>query len=161
MTVTIGIFEQEEKVLEAIRFLRNAGVDANGIRVIVSNREGAPLLASNGEVNLEELYEIQETRGDEEEVGLPLAAAPLAGGFPVGMGTSLGANPAGVIIAGYDSETGSGSEKTLREIGIPDDAAESCRRAVESGSYVLMAEASSEISLSALLSDAGAHETMS
>lgn len=160
MSVSIGIFEQEDKVLEAIRLLRNAGVETNEIRVIVSNREGAPLLASTGEVNLEELYEIEEARDDEEDVGLPLAAAPLAGGFPVGMGTSFGANPAGVIITGYDSAAGSGTEKTLREIGIPDHAAESCRRAVESGSYVLMADASSELNLSTLLSDAGAHETM-
>jgi hypothetical protein len=160
VSVNIGIFEQEDKVLDAIRLLRESGAEPNEIRVIVGNREGAPLLASNGEVNLEELYEIEEAGEDVEDGGLPLTAAPLAAGYPVGS-ASFGTGPAGAVFAVNDFSEGSGSEKALREIGIPDHAAERCRKAVESGRYVLVADVSSEVSLTSLFSDAGALESMS
>jgi 3-hydroxyisobutyrate dehydrogenase-like beta-hydroxyacid dehydrogenase len=42
MTVNIGIFQKQEDVVEAIRLLREAGLDHDDIRVIVKNAENAP-----------------------------------------------------------------------------------------------------------------------
>jgi len=153
MAVTIGIFEKEENVLEAIRLLRQAGVEQDEIRVIVNNREGAPILAASGDVNLEELYEIQETRRHEEDGGPILGVAPVAAGFPIG-NSSMGTGPAGFVVAGIDSEEDSGREEILRDIGIPSSSAAQCRQAAEKGHFVLAAD--SKISVQALLSQAGA-----
>ncbi|MCD9025978.1 general stress protein [Cohnella silvisoli] len=158
MAVTVGIFNKEEEVLEAIRLLREAGVDKDEIRVVVGNREGAPILASNGDVHIEELYEIQETRElDGEDRIFPIGVAPSVTGYPVG-NTLMGIGTASVIVAGYDSEDGLSSEEVLKDIGIPGEAAKKCGEAVESGSYLLVADADSEINASSLLKHAGASD---
>ncbi len=155
MAVSIGIFEKEEEVLEAIRLLREAGADRDEIRVVVNNREGAPLLASDGNVNMEELYRIQSARKYEEDLDIPIGAAPIATGYPVG-NTSVNSGPAGVILAGFGSDDGPNSKGVLQDIGIPSQSAELCGKAIENGRFVLVADTDSEISSQSLLKHAGA-----
>jgi hypothetical protein len=156
MAVTIGIFDKEEEVTEAVRLLREAGVDKDEVRVVVGNREGAPILASSGDVHIEELYEIQETRvGDGDDQSLPLGAATSAAGYTVGS-TANGFAPAGVIMARFGWDDGLRSEDVLQDIGISDQAAVKCSKAVESGRFLLVADSDSEINVKTLLSHAGA-----
>jgi hypothetical protein len=160
MAVTIGIFDKEEKVLEAIRMLREAGADKDEIRVVVGNREGSPLLAASQDVHIEELYEIQEIRGDDgEHQTFPLGVAPVATGYPVG-NTTNGAAPTGVLMARFEWEDGPKSEHVLQDIGIPEQLAKECAKAVESGRYLLVADADSEINAQTLLGHAGAADVL-
>jgi hypothetical protein len=158
MAVAIGIFDKEEEVLEAIRLLREAGVDKEEIRLVVGNREGAPILASSGDVQIEELYEIQEARahnGDDQV--LPPGVTPIATGYTLGS-TANGFAPAGVLMVRSGWDDGPGSEEILRDIGIPNQETERCGKAVESGRFLLVADAESEINARTLLSHAGAAE---
>lgn len=158
MAVTIGIFDKEEEVRESIRLLREAGVDNDEIRVVVGNREGAPILASSGDIHIEELYEIQEARvhdGDDQD--LPLGVAPIAVGYTMG-NSANGFAPVGVIMARFGWGDGHRSEEMLQDIGIPDQIAEKCSKAVESGRFLLMANADSEINTWTLLSHSGASD---
>ncbi|WP_239618495.1 general stress protein [Cohnella mopanensis] len=157
MSMVIGLFEQETKVLKAIRQLREAGADNDGIRVAVKNRESAPLLADDGNVRLEALDELREVRGNdrvEDDDAWVLASAPL--GFPVGNMTASG--PTGVVlVAGYGSEDEFGSEEALYNIGVPDEAAKRCAQAINLGHYVLLAETDIEGNVASLLNEAGAN----
>ncbi len=160
MAVTIGIYEKEDKALEAIRLLREAGAEGDDIRVVFGNREGAPLLASNGSVHIEELYEIQQVRSHDEDDALPLGVAPIAAGYPAGNSTMNSGPAAGVVMAGFDSDSGPSSEAVLQDIGIPSDAAEQCGKAIESGRFVLVVDVDSEINVQSLLRHAGASEVL-
>lgn len=158
MAVSIGIYEHEDEVLEGIRLLRNAGVEQGEIRIVVGNREDAPILTSNADVPLEELYAIQETRRESGDgIGMfPLGAAPLSTGYPAGNPSISFGGPTGVIFTSRDDGQGPTSKEVLTDIGIPKNAAEECGKAVDSGNYLLIAEADSDINLEALLRNAGA-----
>ncbi|MFC4304261.1 hypothetical protein [Cohnella boryungensis] len=151
MSVTVGIFEQEDRVLEAIGLLRDAGALQEEIRVVVSSREGAPLLASRPEVNLEELYEIQETRQ-----GRDRGAAPAALAYPFGTSTMIGGGMVGAVFEG--SGEGADAERVLEEIGIPGRLSDLCANAVENGRYVVVADTASEIEARPAMENAGAVE---
>jgi hypothetical protein len=156
MAISIGIFEKEEDVLEAIRLLREAGVDQDEIRVVVNNREGAPMLASDGNVNIEELYRIESARSYDDDGSFPLGVVPIAAGYPVGSTSVSSSGPSGVILAGLGSDDVPDSERILRAIGIPSQSAEQCGHAIENGKYVLVSDADSDINSQSLLKHAGA-----
>ncbi|MFC5406935.1 hypothetical protein [Cohnella soli] len=144
MAVIVGIYDNEEQVLEAIHSLREAGAAEDDLRVVVNNREGAPLLSANGHVRMEELYRIQEVR-DDDDVNTPFAASvPLGVGYPVGL-SAIGAGPTGAVLPSMLLSDGSGSAEVLVEIGVPEDEAALCARAVQSGQYVLLREDASYV----------------
>ena len=78
MTVTIGIFEKEESVLEAIKRFQAARTDKQSLRIVVKNKESAPLLAGQTDIPVDEVYDIREAqeRGGDRVVS-PIGAAPL------------------------------------------------------------------------------------
>ncbi|TVX95495.1 general stress protein [Cohnella terricola] len=154
--VVVGIFDQESEVLEAMRSLREAGAAQEEIRVVVGNREGARILASSPQVNLEELYEIQETRQREEDNNFFVGSAPVAFAFSPG-NTTMGNGMPGAIVAGnVFFGDGAGSEKLLKDIGIPAGCTDLCAKAVENGQYLLVADTVSEIDVQSMLAKAGA-----
>jgi hypothetical protein len=156
MTITMGIFEREEAVLEGVRLLREAGLKQSEIRIIVGNLEGAPLIASNADVPIEELNAIQETRRATEEGSLPLGAVPLSTAYPAGNAVT-GAGPGGgVVFTGILDEDGPSRAEVLSDIGIPSSAIKSCGIAIESGHYILVADANSP-NMEAALRSAGAN----
>jgi hypothetical protein len=154
MEVTVGIFEKEVDVLEGIRLLREAGVDQGEIRIVVNNREGVPILTSNVDVPIDELYAIQEARRDGDEGDLYLGAVPFAMGYPVG-NTVTNTGAIGAVVAGFDSD-GPSIEEVLNDIGISGIAAELCEKAVETGRYLLVADSDLDINVQSLLHLAGA-----
>ncbi|MFC5468640.1 hypothetical protein ACFPPD_07890 [Cohnella suwonensis] len=155
MAVTVGIYDKEEQVLEAIRLLREAGAEEDDLRVVVNNREGAPLLSADGHIRMEELYRIQATR-EREGDGAPIVAyAPLAGGYPVGV-PAIGSGPSGVVLTGLGTGNAAGAKEVMLDIGVPANAAEKCARAVESGKYALVADVAEDISSETLIGHAGA-----
>lgn len=155
MTVNIGIYQKEEDVLEGVRLLREAGVDQGGIRIVVGNTENTPLITSNADVPIEELDAIQETRKESDQGIVPLGAVPLATGYPIG-NTSIISGPAGVAFAGINANEGISNKELLKEIGISSTVAEECGKAVDSGSFLLLADTDSDINIESLLRDAGA-----
>jgi hypothetical protein len=161
VAVTIGIYEKEENVLEGIRLLREAGVDRGEIRIVVSNREGAPLLTSNTDVPVDELYEIQKARVEEEKEEVPLlSSVPYMTGIPSGI-TSTSAGPVGVILPPRsNSDEGPSSEEVLSDLGIPSKVADQCSRAVESGKYLLIADSDTQTNVQSLLRHAGASDVI-
>lgn len=154
MTMNIGIYEREEDVLIGIQLLREAGIEQGELRVVVSNREGAPLLTSNTDVPLEELDAIQETRRNTEGDIFPLGG-PLVTGYPAG-NAATNSGPAGVVFPALIDDEGPSSEEVLTDIGIPKNAAEECGKAVESGHYLLIAESDLDTNVEVLLRNTGA-----
>lgn len=157
MTVTIGIYEKEENVLEGIRLLREAGVDKGEIRIVVNNIEGAPILTSVADVPVEEIYAIQKARAEDE--GPLLGSVPYPTGFPVG-NASTTTGPVGIILPRIDSDNGPSSMEVLSDIGIPSDSADRCGRAVEAGNYLLITESDSQTNVQSLLRHAGASDVV-
>lgn len=158
MAENIAIYDKEANVLEAIRLLREAGAEEDDIRVIVNNREGVPLLSSHHDVRIEELYEVQLTRGDESDKDTLVTAAHNPP-FPIGA-SATGPGPVGVVFAGGFGYDEPGSEELLREMGIPANAAGRCAEAVENGRCVVVADTEAGINASALLRQAGARDVI-
>ncbi|WP_372631638.1 hypothetical protein [Cohnella sp.] len=154
MTVNVGIFGQEDRVLEGIRMLREAGAESADVRVVVGNRENAPLLASSPDVNLEELYEIQATRRRDYDEEWVAGVAPLSA-YPAGNLTVGNAAP-GVVVAASDVGGNDGTEDVLAAIGIPERYCGSCAEAIDSGGYLLVVDGSREIGARRILNQAGA-----
>lgn len=154
----IGIFDREAGVLDAIRHLREAGAEPDDMRVIVNNREGAPLLSSNGDVRIEELYELQITRSEEADKST-YYAAPQTAALPLGV-SATGVGPVGVVLAGGFEGEVPGSAELLREMGIAAAAASSCAEAIEKGAYVLVANTEAGINAGGLLSRSGANRVI-
>ncbi|MFB9277697.1 hypothetical protein [Cohnella cellulosilytica] len=155
MTAIVGIFRQEDQVMEGIRQLREAGAESADIRVVVGNRESAPLLGSSSDVNLEELREIQATRrrehGDEWVAGVaPLSAYPAAN-------MAAGNTGPGVIVAA-DDDGSNDTGAVLAAIGIPDRFCERCADAIDNGHYLLVVDDGREIGAQRILNRAGASE---
>jgi len=154
--IVVGIFDQESEVLEAMRSLREAGAAPEEIRVVVGNREGAPILASSPHVNLEELYDIQESRRREDDGDSFIEGAPIAFAYSSG-NTNMGNGMPSAIAAGnFFFEDEAGSEELLKDIGIPGRCTDLCAKAVENGQYLLVADTVSEIDAQSMMAKAGA-----
>lgn len=163
MTVKIGVFNREEAVLEAVRIIRESGAEREELRIVVDNKENAPLLAANSEVPVEEIHGILADRrryGDGSDVVIPVAPVGTTTGFPGGIGAVPGGAPGPIAAVPIFAADGRGPdrEQVMQEIGIPDGAAEACSEAVEAGNYLLVAEFAEESELDAelLLHNAGA-----
>jgi hypothetical protein len=165
MSVNIGIFDKEADVVEAIRLLREAGMDHDEMRVIVKNAETASLIASATDVPVEELAGVQ---GAETDDGLPdagfagrlpvLIAAP--GNNQVGGTTSYGSGVAAAAgLFGLDGEDGH-NDRWLRDIGIPGHASERCGEEVDAGRILLFAETDEDTNTDSILRHAGAADVL-
>ncbi|MFC5530880.1 hypothetical protein [Cohnella yongneupensis] len=146
-------------MLDAIRMLREAGAEADDLRVIVNNREGAPRLSSEGDIRIEELYEIQLTRGDDTDRDTLLTTIAGNAALPVGISTT-GGGPLGVVLSSDFNGEFQASADLLQEMGIPGDAAGRCAKAIENGRYVLVTDTEVGINAEALLSRAGAADVI-
>ncbi|MBO9599313.1 MAG: general stress protein [Cohnella sp.] len=155
MTENIAIFDNEQRVLDAIRLLREAGAEQDDIRVIVNNREGAPRLSSEGDIRLEELYELQLIRMDDGGGGQLVVP-----GFQPGGMSQYGSARLEVALVGDPDRNEPSSEELLRDIGIPGDAVSRCAKAIENGRYVVVTDTEVGINAEALLSRAGATEVV-
>ncbi|MBB6731975.1 hypothetical protein [Cohnella zeiphila] len=144
MTRTIGIFEQEDQVLEAIDRLRASGLEEGQLRVIVKNDEDAPLLSAKAEVPMEEVAGLRETAErserdgalNDEAVILPAAAWY---GTSQSSGTTGGTAPIAAFGLAY-ADPGEDSERLVEEMGVPSHFADECSEALGQGKYLLMAE---------------------
>ncbi|CAM4516560.1 hypothetical protein FHS16_003288 [Paenibacillus endophyticus] len=162
MTVTIGIFEKEENVLEAIRMLQAARTGKQNLQIIVKNKEAAPLLAGQTDIPVDEVYDIREAQErNGERVVAPLGAAPLAAGGYVAGGTGVvGGSPAGFVTGALDADNDTRTEDVLQGIGIPDKHAKTAGDAIEQGRYLLSADTDYEEETKALLIQAGAADVI-
>jgi hypothetical protein len=162
MTVNIGIFQKQEDVVEAIRLLREAGLDHDDIRVIVKNAENAPLIASNTDVLVEDLTGIQDARNQDSSAQ---GIAPLGlAGIPAntGMGTSTQNGYPGALIMGAmdDDQEDADREQLLRDIGIPGHASERCEEEVGAGRYLVLTETGDDTNANSILRHAGAADVL-
>lgn len=161
MTMTIGIFHTEEKALEAIKLLRTVNGDDSGLRFVVKNQESAPILASQSDIPVEEVYEIRKAQERSGISGVapigvatPFASTGISETGVAGVGNGAG----GIVVGGLQLEDESDHKKVMLNIGIPDSFAKECGEAVEAGRFLLITEsdAENEATAEALLIQAGA-----
>ncbi|WP_139991192.1 hypothetical protein [Paenibacillus paridis] len=158
MKVTIGIFEKEEGVLEAIQAFQSTTTGNHNLRIFVKNNEAAPILAAQSDVPVEEVYEIRDAQGQRGERIVPaIGAAPIATGGYVAGGLGVGASP-GVVIGSTDPDVDerARTQDVLHDIGIPGRLVEVCGDAIEQGKILLLTETETEAEADVLLRRAGA-----
>jgi|UPI0003691ED0 hypothetical protein len=166
MATTIGIFEREGQVLDAVERIRSSAGTAKSLRIIVKNGENAPLLAGHAEAPVEEVAGVQGTltRSDDmdagfagEDAGIAAAAwvAPLQGGGSSGNASAL---PVLGLLRWNRDDADIGG--TLKQMGIPPHAVRSCAEAVDEGKFVLVAEGGSIERNDALFRQAGAVDVL-
>ncbi|MFC5702257.1 general stress protein [Cohnella faecalis] len=168
MAMTIGIFDRESDVAEAIRLLREAGLEQGDIRVVVKNAESARWLVSETDVPIEELTAIRaagqkESAADgieSDTIVLPAAIMGTTTGT-FGYGYVGGAAAYGTIVGGLDGDDEVRTTEILRNIGVSDEAAGQCGVALNEGSYLLLAESGEEAQAEQLLRHAGAKDIRS
>lgn len=153
MTENIAIFDNEQGVLDAIRLLREAGAEQDDIRVVVNNQEEAPRLSSEGDIRIEELYELQLTRMDNG-----VDAHLITPGLQPGGLSQYGSTGLEAALIGNPHRDEPSSEELLRDIGIPDEAVSRCAKAIENGRYVVVTDTEVGINAEALLRRAGAKD---
>ncbi len=138
MTVTIGIFENEEAILAAAKQVRDQGQEAESVRIAVKNAEAAPIVSAQTEFPVEELHAICESREQfGGGAGGGIVAAPLS---TSGSYAGTGVYGQGAVVGDISGKTGPNVQAVLRDIGIPDKHTEECERALEGGRILLIAE---------------------
>ncbi|MBN2980316.1 MULTISPECIES: hypothetical protein [Cohnella] len=166
MATTIGIFDREQQVMDAVERFRAAGRDEAQVRVIVKNAENSPLLSGGLTVPMEEAVGIrgEEERRDgvgagyaEEDAGVPTAAfvGTLQGGGSSG-------NAAAFPVLGFLNwnRDEPGFDATLERMGIPADWADRCAEAIDEGKMLLVADGGSVERNDALFRQAGAADVL-
>lgn len=149
---TIGVFEREHQVIDAIRALRRGGSGADGLRVIVKNEQSAPLLGIIREAPLEGVAGVRETRErDERDEWNGNAPEDLAALFGPYAGTAYavpmpnaGLSTSGAVFVPAGPWTGVaddvGNDGILADMGITAEAADACASEIRAGRYLLVAE---------------------
>ncbi|WP_217595412.1 general stress protein [Cohnella sp. GbtcB17] len=183
MGVTIGIFESEQRVLDAVELLRANGAHKDGVRVIVKSEENVPLLTASEAIQVESITGIQEARdrsyGDRDGDGsswgddgvLPLPAAGLLAtpGVSGTGGYAGGVVPAGLAAAGLAGRGGSlldldgdglHTDDVLADLGLPDGDAGRLADEVNGGRYLVVVDDRPDDQAGSLLSQAGAVEVL-
>ncbi|WP_424766894.1 hypothetical protein [Paenibacillus sp. sgz302251] len=157
MTVTIGIFEKEEGVLEAIKRFQASETDNKGLRIVLNNKDAAPMLAAQTDIPVEEVYGILDAQESNDLSGRPpLEAAPLAAGGYSTINNGVRGEPVGIVANVFSRNDGQRIKDVLREIGIPKNCAKECGEAVEEGRFLLIMEADPESEADSVLRQAGA-----
>ena|GEM_PF-1297123 len=179
MGVTIGIFEKEQHVLDAVELLRANGAHSDAVRVIVKNEENVPLLSASDAIQLEGIAEIRAARerfsGDGDggtwdgEGAIPAAglfATPQLSGTGGYVG---GVVPPGVVAPGIVTPAGGlldwdgdgpDTDSVLSDLGLPDGDADRLAEQVNEGRYLVVVDERPDDQASALLSQAGAVEVV-
>ncbi|MDQ8734931.1 hypothetical protein [Paenibacillus sp. LHD-38] len=162
MTVTIGIFEKEESVLEAIKMFQAAGTDKQSLQIVVKNKEAAPLLAGQTDIPVDEVYDIREAqeRGGDRIVS-PIGAAPLVSdGYVAGGAGVVGGNPTGIVTGTGDLDHNTRTKNVLLDIGIQGKHAETAVDSIEQGRFLLAADTDDKEETKRLLIQAGAFDVI-
>lgn len=179
MGITIGIFEKEQHVLDAVELLRANGAHNDAVRVIVKNEENVPLLSASDAIQLEGIAGIRAARerfsGDRDgdawdgEGTIP-AAGLLATPQLSGTGGYVGGVvPPGVVAPGIVTPAGGlldwdgdgpDTDSVLSDLGLPDGDADRLAEQVNEGRYLVVVGERPDDQASALLSQAGAVEVV-
>lgn len=182
MGVTIGIFESEQRVLDAVELLRANGAHRDDVRVIVKSEENVPLLSASDAIQVESITGIQEARdrtyGDRDGDGswgdegvLPLPAAGLLATPQVsGTGGYVGGIvPAGLAAAGLAGRGGGlldldgdgpHTDDVLSDLGLPEGNADRLAEEVNGGRYLVVVGERPDDQAGSLMSQAGAVEVI-
>lgn len=179
MGYTIGIFDKEQHVLDAVELLCASGAHKEDVRVIVKNEENVPLLSASDAVHVEGIAGIRAARehyaGDGERTAwdgegeIPpagLFAVPQlsgTGGFVGGVVPPGVAAPGAVVPAGglldWDGDRPH-TDDMLADLGLPDGDASRLAEAVEEGRYLVVVGERPDDQAEGLLSRAGALEVV-
>lgn len=162
MTVTIGIFEKEESVLEAVRMFQAARTDKQSLQIVVKNKEAAPLLAGQTDIPVDEVYDIREAqeRGGDRIVSAIGAAPLVSDGYVAGGAGVVGGNGAGIVVGTGDLDHNTRTKNVLEDIGIQGKHAEMAGDSIEQGRFLLAADTDDEEEAKRLLIQAGAFDVI-
>lgn len=159
MKVTIGIFKREEGVLDAAQAFQATNTGADSVRIIVKNKEAAPLLSSQSNTPVEEVYEIRQAQERGNESNVPVfGAAPITTGAYSAGGLGIGTNSGGVVVNAKDPvlDERQRTQDVLHAIGIPGRFVEECGDAIEQGHFLLVSQDESGAVAEELLLRSGA-----
>ncbi|MCQ6562699.1 general stress protein [Paenibacillus mendelii] len=141
MAYKLGIFRQEQQVINAVQELEKEGFTKHELQVFAKDREHSRRVEAETDVHADELNELTDTRDYIEEGDIAVVpAGVMSGGSPVAGygGTAFGGNGAGAIVGGVWGDD-SAIEESLRTLGLDDDAAKQCRDAIAEGWLVVTA----------------------
>lgn len=160
--MAIGIFENEQKVLEAVDRLRALGWDRQSLRVIVRNEDNVPLLVGRPDVPLEGVAGILEARehgdGADGRGQLPFVAIHGTGSGQWTALPFLVYSDENAALPGRNEAEG--TAEVLMEMGLPAPSVRECREALLQGKCVLVAEAASPEAAGRALREAGAERVL-
>jgi|GEM_PF-3222865 len=158
MTMSIGVFERQEDVLEAIRELKGSGLEHKNIRVVVKDVESAPLIAANADVPIEDVKDIEDS-GYRKDASAVAPIAGLAGGPATLSDGAYTGIPGGVYFTAFGiGDERLDREKLLQEVGIPNAIAKQCEEKIDAGCYLLLAETGEDALTRTVIREAGATE---
>ncbi|WP_274649096.1 general stress protein [Paenibacillus humicola] len=151
MALQAGVFRKEQQAIEAVQALEAEGFARTGIHVFAKNIEHTRRIESETDVHADEVQELTETRDESGEggrYGLPgFVSAPLstAAGFAFlgnspGVSSSTPYNGAGVFAAAGMLDGESNMEQSLRALGLDEETAGVCGKAIAEGSIVVAAD---------------------
>jgi len=150
MSVKLGIFKQEQQVIQAIQELETAGFATGDIRIMAKDWEHSRRIEHETDVHVDEMRELRDTRqhmDDNYLTGVLPAGFMIGGaGFTNG-GGATGIGAAGVWameggangMAGWHGTTDrvgvadSEMESALQDLGLDRDMAQVCKQAIAEG----------------------------
>ncbi|MEK0317125.1 hypothetical protein [Cohnella sp. 56] len=177
MGITIGIFDKEQQVLDAVELLRASGAHKDDVRVIVKNEENVPLLSASDAIQVEGIAGIRAARehfsgrrdGDawDGDGDVPVAgvfAVPQlsgTGGFAGGV-TNPGVAAPGLAVPGGGllglNGDGPHTDSLLADLGLSGGDTDRLAEAVNDGRYLVVVGERPDDQAGDLLSRAGALE---
>ena len=145
MAYKLGIFRQEQQVINAIQELEKEGFTKHELQVFAKDREHSRRVEAETNVHADELNELSDTRDHIEGDIAVVPAGVISGGSPVAgyAGGAFAGNGAGVLAGGVWGDD-SAIEESLRSLGLEDDAAKQCRDAIAEGWLVVTAHTGDE-----------------
>ncbi|MBB6637876.1 general stress protein [Cohnella thailandensis] len=163
MTWTIGIFDREQQVLDAVNELQARGNNSRSLLAVVNNEENAPLLSSQDELRLEGIEGLKEAseRWDGDD-GLLDEGAAMPAAMYLGSVQGAGMNGQAGAFAAYSLADSDGLSTTrcLERLGLDESTARNCAPSVEEGKLLLLAETDSLEETARVMRSCGASDVL-
>ncbi|MDQ8738495.1 general stress protein [Paenibacillus sp. LHD-38] len=153
MARKIGIFETEQQAITAIEQLEQAGFVQGELKVLAKDSEHSRRIEAESDVHVDELRELESTSDHDGSGSFGMAAATGYAGVGTnavygitGYGAApyaVGGNPFAAAILFNEDEHSS----SLHALGLDDDEAQVCSKALQSGSLIVIVETDESKSL--------------
>lgn len=156
MAKKIGIFDNEQQVIQAVGELEQAGFVAGEMKILAKDSEHSRRIERETDAHVDEMRELEETESHADGTGTIGLASSAGYGFPIAAGTyaaygtpgynGMGAN-GGFAFAALFAFLGDDHDESFRSLGLDTKETELCSEALRNGSIALIVETSESKSL--------------